>query len=79
MITGSQKIRIRDLFDLISEIMNRKFDYVFKSGVWDGHYKRTPYSYDPKISKRLVPSTEIDLAGGIFESLKSIKDENIKS
>jgi UDP-glucose 4-epimerase len=79
MITGSQKIRIRDLFDLISEIMNTKFDYVFKSGVWDGHYNRTPYSYDPKISKRLVPSTEIDLAGGIFESLKSIEDENTKS
>ena len=79
MITGSQKIRIRDLFDLISEIMNRKLDYVFKSGVWDGHYKRTPYSYDPKISRRLVPSTEIDLAGGIFESLKSLEDENIES
>ena len=79
MITGSQKIKVRELFELICEIMNKKLDYVFKSNVWDGHYNRTPYTYDPKISKRLIPSTEIDLAGGIFESLKWLQSENIES
>lgn len=76
MITGSQKISIRELFELISEILNSKNDFAFNNVSNQDHYKRTPYSYMPKSSKRLIPEMEIDLAGGIVETLKHLDNEN---
>ena len=76
MITGSQKITIRELFELISEILNANTSFVFDNDANQGHYKRTPYAYTPKSSKRLIPEMEMDLAGGIVETLRQLDNEN---
>ena len=36
------------------------------------HYKFTPYSFQPSISKKLVPNPQIDLGQGILETIRYV-------
>ncbi|MDD5423156.1 MAG: hypothetical protein PHT32_07055, partial [Candidatus Omnitrophica bacterium] len=41
------------------------------------HYEITPYSFAPKLAKKLVPRTYLDLSQGILDCMHSIyKDKN---
>ena len=72
-ITGSQKISIKNLFNLIRETTNLEIKINYNKEINSGHYIQTPYNYTPKVSQRLVPELEYDLEGGIYEIFLSLK------
>lgn len=79
-ITGSQRISIRELFEIISESIGREVPVTFSQNKNKDHYSQTPYNYLPRVSNRIVPTKEIDLSGGVYDVLISIlKDDTAKS
>ena len=77
MITGSQTMKVKELLIMIKEIFNDeiKIEYLNKS--FEGHYKITPYSFKPKVAKKLTPTNYHDLGQGILDLIYSMHQELI--
>ena len=71
MITGHQPIRIKDLLIMIKEMLNNEIELEFTKENEEEHYEMTPYNFRPKLAKRLVDSSYVDLGQGILELLNS--------
>ena len=74
-ITGHQVISTMDLFKLIFEVLQleEKINLSKESNVVS-HYKISPYSFQPKESKKLVPKKFIDIGQGVLEIIHEIED-----
>ena len=74
-ITGHQVISTLDLFKLIFEVLQleEKINLSKESNVVS-HYKISPYSFQPKESKKLVPKKFIDIGQGVLEIIHEIED-----
>lgn len=71
-ITGNQPMKIKDLLIMIKEILGEKIELEFLPDVSNSHYEVTPYSYNPKMAKKLVDNEFYDIGQGIIECLSEI-------
>lgn len=79
ILTGNEKMRRRDLFELIKEILGDDLKIVLKPDAKSFHYRYTPYSFDPSVSRKLVANPHIDMGQGILECIRSVhKNDNTK-
>lgn len=69
IITGNEKMRVRDMIKMISEIMGNKIEYEFSGEEIEGRYSVTPYSFNPKIGRKLTASCHIDMGQGLIDCL----------
>jgi UDP-glucose 4-epimerase len=76
ILTGSYQIRIGDLIELISEILNKKLKIKYLTKSNHNHYKITPYSFQPNLSEKLTITPSTDLGQGILDLVYSIKKKN---
>ncbi|MFA5953739.1 MAG: NAD(P)-dependent oxidoreductase [Candidatus Pacearchaeota archaeon] len=79
IITGQHPIRVKDLFEMINEILNGvKINYNIKASKAkkESHYKITPYSYYEEIPKKIINENYIELGKGMIEILKEINKED---
>ena len=74
IITGNQKIKVKDLLTMIKEIFNGKIEVSFGEEEELHHYHITPYSYKPQIAKKIVPHNHYDLGQGILDLLYEINN-----
>lgn len=78
VLSGLHPTRIKDFFVMINEIFGNtlKINYLKSiKKISDAHYQVTPYSYNPKIAKKLVLESYLDLGQGILDCIESIKME----
>lgn len=75
IFTGIEKIKRKELFDMINEILNHSIQIELNKGHYHNHYQFTPYSYTPTISKKLVANPHIDMGQGILECIKAVYAE----
>ena len=71
-LTGVEKLNRRDLVKMIEEIIGKKIHVEYSQEKWEGHYKMTPYAFQPKRAKKLVPNPFIDLGQGIALCVEAI-------
>lgn len=76
IFTGTEKLRRVDLFEMINEILGNKIQIHLQSDGYHHHYRFTPYSYTPTISKKLVANPHIDMGQGILECIKEVYKNN---
>jgi UDP-glucose 4-epimerase len=69
IVTGHQQMRIKDLLMMIKEMLNNEIEIEFLPSTENHHYEITPYSFAPKIGKRLTSKTYLDLGQGILDSI----------
>ena len=75
-ITGNQLISIKELFDVISEILpNKKIKYFFNNEKVNSHYNITPYEYSPKKGRKIIPTQFIDLGQGLLNLIENIDQD----
>jgi len=67
ILTGDKQTRVKDLLMMIREIFNDKIDIEFVPFHYNDHYEITPYSFAPKVAKRLSHRTHLDLNQGILD------------
>lgn len=77
ILTGNERMRRVDLFDMIKEMLNGKVsvDLMEELG-HEHHYKYTPYSFDPSVSRKLVSNPHIDMGQGILECIRTAYKRN---
>ena len=80
MITGEQTIKVRHLLKMIQEIFNYDIDIEYLDEEIEEHYEITPYSFRPKVAKKIVPDYYHDLGEGILDCIyqvyEKLKKEN---
>ncbi len=86
IISGPQQMKIKDLLTMIAEMLgnNVKIEYKDtddKTCPYDPslHYEITPYSFNPKIGKKLISRYYLDMGQGILDLLKDISKDKVRS
>ena len=72
MLTGSKSIKYNDLLEMINEMFSNKIDIKMHSKKSKTHYKMSPYSFNPKMAKKLVSNPHVDLGQGILNLIEKI-------
>ena len=79
ILTGHQAMRVKDLAAMIREIVGSDVQVEFQAVDPDleregrsPHYTITPYSFRPKIAKKLVAHHYVDMGQGIIDLLEEI-------
>jgi UDP-glucose 4-epimerase len=75
VLTGVERLKHKELFRMIQDILNHPVDIKTSDEVWEGHYQVTPYSFHPNVAKKLVPNPFIDLGQEIAECIRHIHEE----
>jgi UDP-glucose 4-epimerase len=61
---------------MIAEILGEKVNIKLQKSNNTGHYKYTPYSFQPSISQKLLPNPQIDLGQGLLECIRNVHQKN---
>ncbi len=73
-LTGSEKVRFKELIDMVSEISSiKKIKKINKRNI--GHYDSTPYSYLPKIGLKYNLKENYDIGMGLLELIDVVQRE----
>ena len=57
IITGNQSIKIKDLLNMIREMFHGEISVEYSPKHMPGHYEITPYSFRPKVAKKIGASS----------------------
>jgi len=75
VLTGQERMRIKDVMTMISEIMPWPIELHFDEANPVHHYEVTPYAFQPRIGRKLVLNEHVDLGQGLLDCLREIHKE----
>lgn len=75
IITGNQPVKIKDSFTMIKEMLDNKVNIEFLPATYSEHYEVTPYSFTPKLAKRIQNTYYIDFGQGILDLIEQTYEE----
>ncbi len=75
ILTGQERLRIKDVMTMISEIMPWPVKLNFDEANAVHHYEVTPYAFQPRIGRKLVLNEHVDLGQGLLDCLREIHKE----
>ena len=78
ILTGNERIKRSDLFNMIKEILNDKVNINYKNDGYHNHYNFTPYSFEPSVSRKLSANPHIDMGQGLLECIRSVYNDEKK-
>ena len=77
VLTGTERMRVRDVMSMISEILPGDIRLEFASGNPISHYTMTPYAYQPNIGHKLVGTDFVDLGQGLLDCIGKLQAEMV--
>jgi len=72
VLTGFEKMRRRELFQMIKEIIGDSVTLEYSEETQEGHYNVTPYAFHPDLAKKLIANPFIDMGQGLVECIKHV-------
>lgn len=75
LITGQERMRVKDVAEMIAEILPGEIALEFANGEPEGHYRLTPYTFAPRLGHKLVPSDYIDIGQGLLDCIQEIWEQ----
>lgn len=75
VLTGNQPMTVNNVLNMIAEMLNKKINFVFKNDPGNMHYMITPYSFSPRLGKKMIPPIQIDLGQGVLHLIEDIHRE----
>jgi UDP-glucose 4-epimerase len=72
ILTGTERMQRVELFNMINEILNNKIEVNCNDSGYNHHYKFTPYSFEPSVSKKLIANPHIDMGQGLLECIRAV-------
>ena len=69
-LTGYEKMTTRKMMSMISEILGGNIKIKINAGKMVGHYIQTPYSYTPKLGRKLIRNSYIDIGLGLLDLIE---------
>lgn len=67
IITGQERMPVKHLLMMLSEMIPGGIKINFSDEKFFGHYEITPYAFHPKVGKKLVSNSYVDLGQGILD------------
>lgn len=78
ILTGMERMRYRDLLEMIQEIFGGRIELDIIPSNRKAHYKLTPYSFTPKLGRKFVNNPYVDFGQGILECLNELHSDVIE-
>ncbi|MDR1360540.1 MAG: NAD(P)-dependent oxidoreductase [Deltaproteobacteria bacterium] len=75
ILSGSQPMRVQDLLKMIAQMVGGDIAFEFQGDGTHGHYEITPYSFNPKVGKKMAPRLSTDLGQGLLLVMEDIHRE----
>lgn len=75
ILTGTERIQRRELFSMINEILDNSLEINCNNSGYNNHYKFTPYSFQPSVSKKLIANPHIDMGQGLLECIRAVYEK----
>ena len=75
MITGLERMKQKDLLKMIQEMSPNQVSIKMTERHYTGHYEVTPYSFHPRVARKLVANPYIDLGQGLVECMRKVHQE----
>lgn len=82
VISGLQAIKIKDLLRMVQEMMGGRVQIEYRSpsdqpalATAQLHYSLTPYSFSPRVARKLVGKDYLDLGQGLLSLLEQIHED----
>ncbi|MBI5240587.1 MAG: NAD(P)-dependent oxidoreductase [Elusimicrobia bacterium] len=72
IITGHHPMRFKDMLLMIQEILGRRIKLELRRDRSRDHYAFTPYSFAPKVGRKLVSHCYTDMGQGLLECLQEL-------
>ena len=63
---------MKDLLNTIREIFNNEIDIEYTEEAQEGHYQITPYSFRPRVARKLVANYYHDLGQGLLDVIQEV-------
>lgn len=74
VLTGTERMRVRDVMQMIAEILPGDVKLEFAEGNPISHYTMTPYAYQPNIGHKLVGTDFVDLGQGLLQCIGELQE-----
>lgn len=71
-LTGSQSFYVKELLEMINEILGNNIEITNKGPKKTAHYKLTPYNYTPKFGFKYTPDLQVDLGQGLLNLIEEL-------
>ena len=75
ILTGQEKMRIRDVMTMISEMMPWDVALHLDQDKPGHHYQITPYAFQPRVGHKLVLNEHVDLGQGLLDCIQEIHQQ----
>jgi UDP-glucose 4-epimerase len=75
LITGHQRMKVRELFAMIQEILGKEISIHYRPARKGAHYVMTPYSFEADIPVRINLTSYVDISEGILDCLHEVQRE----
>lgn len=69
LVTGFERFRVRDVAQMIKEILARDIRIEFAEGEPPGHYLMTPFTFKPAMAEKLIANEFIEFGHGLLECI----------
>jgi len=73
VLTGHHPMRVSDLLGMIHEILGGKIKLEYSNESVSGHYNVTPYSFHPRVGKKMVSTLYTDMGQGLLDCLAELR------
>lgn len=74
VLTGQERMTVKNLMTMISEMVPGGAKIEFAESRLYGHYVMTPYAFQPKIGHKLIATDHVDLGQGLLDCLAELHD-----
>ena len=69
MVSGNQTVRVKDILDMINEILNNEIKIIYTNPEEEDHYEITPYTFRPRLAKKILLNEYHELGQGILDCI----------
>lgn len=75
VLTGNQPMTVMNVFNMIAEMLDKDVKFVFKDDPGNTHYMITPYSFSPRLGRKMIPIVQIDIGQGVLHIIEDMHRE----
>ena len=69
MVSGNQIVRVKDILNMINEMLNQEIEIVYTKPEDEDHYEITPYTFRPRLAKKISLNEYHELGQGILDCI----------
>jgi UDP-glucose 4-epimerase len=75
ILTGNEKMRYKDLLEMLKEMLEDKVEIEIVPSTRKAHYRVTPYNFSPRLGLKMNSNLHIDLGQGLLQCIAEVFEQ----